>query len=324
MSSDPRQPDAFVATGETLPAVTVVVVTWNGLALLRECVGSLLAQDLGETAFRIMVVDNASSDGTAAWVRSQPGLELVELATNTGFAGGVRAGLEQVRTPFAALLNNDAVAHPQWLRELLQPFTDLAVGATASKIVLAGTEPAILQSVGVQLDPGGRGSDQGFGEVDRGQYNAQREVWGFCGGAAALRMDAVRAVGGFWPKLFLYYEDVDVSWRLRRAGWVIRLAPDAVVTHHHGASTVHGSDLFHYYNLRNRLLVLLANEPLPVAVRRIGSRSASALGPRTPGGRSPSSTAPPTVALKVRAALGALALAPSALRRRRLPVASPR
>lgn len=304
----------------TEPVVTVVVVTWSGLDLLRECVASLRAQDLGAGAYRIVVVDNASSDGTSRWVRSQEGLELVELGTNTGFAGGVCAGLDRVRTPFVALLNNDAVAHPSWLRELLKPFGDPRVGATTSKILLAGIEPAILQSAGVQLDAGGRGSDRGFGEVDGGQYDAQHEAWGFCGGAAALRMDALRSVGGFWPRLFLYYEDVDVSWRLRRAGWAIGFAPNAVVVHRHGASTVHGSNLFHYYNLRNRLLVLLANEPFRVALRRMYAAA-------SPTEKQPSSVtrpAPPSGSLKLRAALGALALAPLALRRRRLRVAGSR
>lgn len=320
MSTDRQLPDVAGAGGGTPPVVTVLVVTWNGLDLLRECVASLRAQDLGAEAYRIVVVDNASSDGTSGWVCSQEGLALVELGTNRGFAGGVGAGLDHVETPFVALLNNDAVAHPSWLRELVQPFSDPTVGATTSKILLAGMEPAILQSVGVQLDGGGRGSDRGFGEVDRGQYDAQHEAWGFCGGAAALRMDALRSVGGFWPRLFLYYEDVDVSWRLRRAGWAIRFAPGAVVSHRHGASTVHGSDLFHYYNLRNRVLVLLANEPIGVALRRI--RSASS--PSEQQSAVATRPAPPTAVVKVRAALGALALAPLALRRRRRFNASPR
>ena len=91
------------------------------------------------------------------------------------------------------------------------------------------------------------------------------DVFGFCGGAVLLRTAAVRAVGGFPAEFFLYYEDLDTSWRLRRAGWMIRAVPGAVVVHRHGATADQRSALFHFYNERNRLLTLIRCAPPVVA-----------------------------------------------------------
>jgi hypothetical protein len=93
------------------------------------------------------------------------------------------------------------------------------------------------------------------------------EVFGFSGGAALLRTDAVRSVGGFPVPFFLYYEDTDTSWRLRAAGWTIRYAPHAVVNHRHSASTRQDSALFAFHNERNRLLMLVRCAPTSQALR---------------------------------------------------------
>lgn len=101
---------------------------------------------------------------------------------------------------------------------------------------------------------------------------AATDVFGFCGGAVALRRSALEDVGGFDDRLFLYYEDVDLSWRLRRGGWQIRYAADAVVTHRHAASSGIGTRLFLVHNIRNRVLVTARNGP-PEMVLRATSRT---------------------------------------------------
>jgi hypothetical protein len=129
--------------------------------------------------------------------------------------------------------------------------------------ISGGTERSdVLNSTGGILTPTGHGADRGFLEIDRGQYDDALDVFAVCGAAAAFRTDVGRALGWFDPWLFAYYEDLDLSWRARRAGWAIRFVPAARVRHRHAATSRVGSDLFVFHNRRNRLAVLARNATL--------------------------------------------------------------
>lgn len=262
----------------TAPDVTVVVVTWEQRDLTLTALASLAAQTV---AHRVLVVDNGSTDGTADAVRdAHPHVEVLALPTNTGFAGGMAAALATVDTRFVALLNNDAVAEPDWLERSLAALTDGRVAAATSKLLLderadgVGTDedtsaPATAPSVnnaGVLLLNSGYGADRGLRDADDERYAQPVEVFGFSGGAAVLRTLAVKAVGGFDANLFMYYEDTDLSWRLRLAGWRIVYVPDAVVHHRHAASSDPASRMFAFHTERNRLLTLARHAPAPFAL----------------------------------------------------------
>jgi GT2 family glycosyltransferase len=238
---------------------TVVVVTWQGAHLLPDCLASLHRQTL---AHDVVVVDNASTDGTAELLeRDHPDVRVIPLDSNTGFAGGVQAGLDATDAEFVALLNNDAVADDGWLAALVaEALRHPESGAVTSRMYLAGRTPPVLNNTGVVLLPTGYGADRGLGADDTA-YRVPDEVFGFSGGAALLRTAAVREVGGFPVPFFLYYEDTDTSWRLRTAGWTVRYAPSAVVHHEHSASTDQSSVLFAFHNERNRLLMLVRCAP---------------------------------------------------------------
>ncbi len=240
-------------------------MTWQGAHLLPACLDSLRRQTL---AHDVVVVDNASTDGTADLLRrDHPEVRTVRCARNTGFAGGVQAGLEATDAQFVALLNNDAVADPGWLAALVEEAeAHPEAAAVTSRMYLAGREPPVLNNTGVILLPTGYGADRDLGADEATRADAG-EVFGFSGGAALLRADAVRAVGGFPVPVFLYYEDTDTSWRLRAAGWTIRYAPKAVVLHEHSASTRQDSALFAFHNERNRLLMLVRCAPARDVVR---------------------------------------------------------
>src|SRR5881397_242927 len=113
--------------------VSVVVVNWNGIRYLAECLESLRRQ--AYPSRELIVVDNASTDGSREWLRASGAFRLVELERNTGFAGGVNAGIHVSRGEFIALLNSDAVAAEDWLDMLVEPMSDPAVGMVASKIL---------------------------------------------------------------------------------------------------------------------------------------------------------------------------------------------
>lgn len=205
------------------------------------------------------MIDNASDDGTAALLRDHPSKpQVVRLRRNTGYAGAMAEALTRVGTKWMAWLNDDAAPEPTWLAELEDALAAQPLAAAAtSRLELAD---GAVQSTGVRLTADGHGQDLTEGA---------EEVFGFCGGAALLHTDAVKAVGGVPASFFCYYEDTDTAWRLRLAGHHVIAAPKARVRHLHGASTHPGSPLFHRWNERNRLLMLLRCAPGKIAVKEI-------------------------------------------------------
>jgi GT2 family glycosyltransferase len=277
-----------VATGA--PSITAVVVTWRGERHIAACLDSLLAQ--GDPA-SILVIDNASDDGTAQilgrYAADHAAIRVVRMARNLGFAGGVAAALDHVWTEFVALLNDDATADPGWLGALRRALEHRPAAAAATSQVLLASS-GMINNAGVALTNSGYGYDIGFGDPPA-RHAHSREVFGFYGGAALLRTDALRAVGGFPARFFLYYEDTDTSWRLQLAGWSVVYEPSARVVHQHGASAGPASRTFAYHNERNRLWMLIRCAPAGVALRELGrfplttaSLAAQAAARRRPAG----------------------------------------
>jgi GT2 family glycosyltransferase len=171
--------------------VTVLIVTWRAREHLTRALAALREQTVPH---RLLVVDNASTDGTASLLTS---VDSIRLPENRGFAGGVVAGLAEVDTPWVALLNDDAVPAPDWLAALLAAAPGHA--AVTSRMLLPDGR---VNNVGVRLLPDGYGADRGLGAADG--YDEPAEVFGFSGGACLLSTAAVRAVGGFPGPFFLY------------------------------------------------------------------------------------------------------------------------
>jgi GT2 family glycosyltransferase len=255
------------------PQATVVVVTYNGAHLLPPCLDALADQTLPRTAFGVVVVDNGSSDGTAELVGTEyPWVELVRSDRNLGFPGGNNLALRRATTPLAVLINNDARPAPEFLERIVEVFDrpDAArVAAVTAKVLfdrpsVAG-EGAVLNSTGNLVARDGCGFDRDFGRPEATTH-AVREVFGFCGCAAALRMDALRQVGFFDDSLFLYFEDTDLSWRLRAAGWDVWYESGAVARHLFAASSTTASPLSVYHQSRNMLLVFTRHAPRAIAL----------------------------------------------------------
>jgi GT2 family glycosyltransferase len=127
----------------------------------------------------------------------------------------------------------------------------------------------VLNNAGSMVFRDGYGADRAYQELDRGQYERPEEVFAFCGGSVCFRTEALRDAGLFDDDFFLYYEDTDLSWRLRALGWRIRYQPGAVARHIHSASSVEWSPLFVFHTDRNRLLMLTKNARAGLAVREV-------------------------------------------------------
>lgn len=274
----------------------IVIVNWRQPELTLRAARSVREQL--RAGDRLVLVDNGSGDGSAALLRDR-GYDVVEVAGNRGFGAGVNAGARGMDEDALVLLNNDAVADPCFLEEILSPLEDVeggAVGATTARIQLSGRWVAadrdrrdalvahdgarwvraeddggvlLLNSTGNQVDASGNGSDRDWLAPVDGP-TAPAEVFGFCGGACAIRRDAWEQVGPFREDLFMYYEDTEMSWRLREAGWDIRYVEGARTTHDHAASSGTTSPMFLTVNARNRIAVALLHGPAGMCVRALG------------------------------------------------------
>ena len=295
---DPQSADAAAAAAVAADAavtVRAVVVTWNGAALLPACLDSLLGQTMPAAALEIVVVDNGSTDDTLALLASHyPSVKVLALPENIGFAGGIAAGTADLlegaavveargagglglTCDYVALLNNDARFEPDAIAQLIKAITQAPNIGAATALVLLDSQAAlagdpIINSTGNILTASGAATDRDYGlplsKLDVSP--AHRQVFGFNGGAALLNVKALRQAGGFDPSLFLYYEDTDLSFRMRKAGWQVVFTPDARAWHQHMASSGgEASPIFRYYNTRNSLIIAARYLPFIALVKSV-------------------------------------------------------
>jgi GT2 family glycosyltransferase len=222
------------------PRVAVIVLNWNGKALTLDCVRSLL--EIHTPNVEIVVVDNASSDGSAGAVAQAFRDRVVVLANdeNLGFARGNNVGIGYALergADYVLLLNNDTVVDPRLIDALLRPFSDASVGVTGPKVYYYTPPDRIWSAGGEVLLARGVSRHIGIREKDRGQFDEPRDVDYVTGCALMAKREVFEAVGLLDPTYVAYYEDADLCMRARRAGFRIVYAPDGKVWHKISAST---------------------------------------------------------------------------------------
>jgi len=234
----------------------VVIPTLSAGPRLLECVESLSRQTRRD--FEVIVVDN-SGQGLVRRNRTAPGARIIENARNAGFGGAVNQGWRASRTPYVATLNDDAVAHPNWLDAMVRALDSRPdAGMCASQVRFFG-EPR-LDSAGMLVAADGSSKQRGFGRPPE-DFPVAEETLFPSGSAALYRRTMLEELGGFDDGFFLYCEDTDLGLRARWAGWKCLYVPAAVVEHHYSHSAGQASGLKAYYVERNRLFVLAKNFP---------------------------------------------------------------
>lgn len=254
----------------TLPFVSIIIVNFNGLKYLRECLDSVESLNYPRERFEVILVDNASTDGSVGFLKDNfPRVKTVSNSKNLGFAGGNNTGIRESRGEFVVLLNNDTVVDRDWLVEFVNvALHDDRVGIATSKIMFKN-RPNVINNAGSRVLPNGWGSDRGFGEEDHGQYDRVEEVFCACGASMLLRRKMLDEVGSLDPDFFCYYEDTDLSWRARLRGWKVVYTYKSLVYHVHTGTATEWSPFFTFYVLRNRHFMLFKNAPFGMFYRSL-------------------------------------------------------
>jgi GT2 family glycosyltransferase len=254
-------------------SLVVLVLVWNGRPWLRACLSALRAQSYAGR-YAVLVVDNGSTDGSPELVAAEfPEVALIRNQRNLGFGAGNNVGLRALRAGTApapadfrpaavTLLNQDTVVEPGWLDAISAAFARHPQAAIVGCKILG--PDGLLQHAGGQITwPTGAGSHQGAGERDEGRYDEERAVEWVTGAALALRGDLPAELAlfdeGFHPA---YFEDVELCYRARAAGYSVIYAPSARLIHHEhsalGAQTPAHQRAYH----RSRVRFVLGHGPL--------------------------------------------------------------
>jgi len=250
-------------TEPTLPAVSIIIVNWNGRALLEVCLRSLQALDYPADRLEIILVDNASSDGSVEYVRSAfPSTKILCLDANYGFCRPNNEGAKAASGEYLVLLNNDTEVTPRWLRELVEPaLQDRDIVICASKMLYYDHRDTI-NTAGGKLTIIGGGFYRGYGDMDGTKYDAPGPTGFACAAGLLVRRDFFLGSGGFDEDYFAACEEHDLSWRAWLYGYRVAYASKAVMYHRESgtfASRSNADPQKVYLNTRNRLFNLIKN-----------------------------------------------------------------
>lgn len=247
---------------ERKPAVSVVVLSYDRPALLREALESVAAQSYAPS--EVIVVDNASpsSAEVARVVAEFGGASLVRSASNEGYAGGMNRGIERAAGEYVFLTEDDIVLGRQCLRQLVEHAADdPSAGLVAPLIYNRGA--GTIRCAGGEFELGGvyRRRTYGEGERDRGQYARPFDVSYVDGAAFLARASFLRGLGGFREEFFMYVEMVELCARALRAGRRLTVVPAARVEHFEPAPGANASPLFAFHRHKNLFALYLLHAP---------------------------------------------------------------
>jgi len=248
-----------------LPSVAVVILNWNGRAFLEKFLPSVCSSTYGN--LDLYVADNASTDDSVAFVKEHyPQIKLIQNKYNNGFAGGYNEALKEVQADIYVLLNQDVEVAPGWIEPVVaQLQQDTKIAACQPKMrayhdqerfEYAGAAGGWMDVLGYTFC---RGRILYTTEIDHGQYDDAQDIFWATGAALFIRSACFWEVGGFDDNFFAHMEEVDLCWRLQRAGYRIMYCPESVVFHVGGGSLPQGNPRKLYLNFRNNLMMLWKN-----------------------------------------------------------------
>lgn len=266
-----------------MPKVFIVVLNWNGYKDTIQCLESIEKLQAPNTKIQVVIVDNASVDGSVAefnkrYIRNTKYKILVN-KVNQGFAGGNNIGIKYALkhgADFIMILNNDTIVDKNSVTQFLKSAEkNKEIGIFSPKIYFAPgfeyhkkrykhtDQGKVIWYAGGKIDWANvYGSNNGVDEVDNGRFEEEREIDFATGACMFVRSQVFKKIGGFDERYFAYLEDADLSLRTRKSGYKILFVPKAIVWHKVSRSSGIGSDLNDYFITRNRLLFGIKYAPI--------------------------------------------------------------
>jgi GT2 family glycosyltransferase len=258
------------------PTVSVIVLNYNGLQYMEDCFGSLSQLDYPVERVELVLADNASNDGSVEYVRERfPHVRIIQFDRNYGFCTGNNRAAAQSQSEFVAFLNSDMRVEPRWLAGLVEALdqeNEPDVICSASKALNWNGES--IDFAGILLSFLGHGRADGYCDPDTTAYDHLRYILAPFGGAMLIDRQVFLEAGGFDEDFFMYFDDIDLGWRLWILGYKVVFAPQSVCYHvHFGSSSKQPHAKIHYLYERNALYTIIKNyeqcylaQVLPVAL----------------------------------------------------------
>lgn len=248
------------------PRIAIVILNWNGIHFLKQFLPDI-KKNSGNVP--VVIADNNSSDDSLDWLRkNHADVQLIEMKTNTGFAGGYNKALQQVKADIFILLNSDVEVTPGWIEPVIKLMeSDPAIAACQPKILSyhqrnflehAGAAGGFIDYLGY---PFCRGRIYNTLEKDKGQYDDSREVFWATGACLFVKASVFHELNGFDEDFFAHMEEIDLCWRMKQLGFKIMVEPKSSVYHVGGGTLPKSSAVKTYYNFRNNLMMIHKNLP---------------------------------------------------------------
>ncbi len=265
IENDKKEIEKRLTVDRPALAVAVVILNYNTRRHLEQYLPSVVAHSAGA---RIIVADNGSPDDSIAFLQQRyPDVEIIDLQHNYGFAEGYNRALARVQADIFVILNSDVEVSAGWMEPVLEAMQKDRTIAIAQPKILAWHEKSRFEYAGAAggwIDALGypfcRGRIFHHREEDTGQYDQAQECFWAAGAAFFIRAGLYRAFGGFDGDYFAHNEEIDLCWRLKRAGYSVWCIPQSVVYHLGGGTLEYESPRKVFLNFRNSLFSLLKNE----------------------------------------------------------------
>ena len=262
----------------SVPSVAVVILNWNGKHLLEKFLPSVIASEYDN--LRIVVADNASTDDSISFLKQNyPDVTRLRSNTNEGFSKGYNTALKRVAADYYVLLNSDVEVNPYWITPvILLMESDEKIAACQPKILsfqdrksfeYAGASGGWIDILGY---PFTRGRIFDNCETDHGQYDTPMQIFWATGAALFVKSKMFHEVNGFDEYFFAHQEEIDLCWRMQRAGYTIYVEPKSKVYHVGGGTLPMGGRKKVYLNFRNNLVMMTKNLPFSELLWKIPAR----------------------------------------------------
>lgn len=258
---------------------SIIIITYNSADFIKSCLSSVEKVD-GINDAEIVVWDNKSSDETTQIIEKDfPKVKLFKSPQNLGFGAAINKVVKELESDYIVLLNPDTQVDKNWLKDLLSTFESTEkIGAVNSKTKIIIDGKQYIQNAGSHLFSDGHGRDRGAVvsanhkqsyEEDSEFYNQLTEVDAFSGVSVMIPRKLFISLGGFDENMFMYYEDTDLSIRMKKRGYKIYFQPKSELKHIHSASSEEWSPFFVYQTELNRLILLYKHFPIPIVLMEL-------------------------------------------------------